>query len=705
MSNPMPGARARPFLNPRSIAIVGASADENKIGGRPIRYLRLAGYAGPIYPINPKRDTIQGLKCYPSVTAVDGEVDLAIISVPAQEVLPAVEACVAKRVGGVLIFSSGFSEVDEAGRVLQERIVRLAREGGVALLGPNCAGTFNTRAGLLATFSSGILDKPPQAGAISLVSQSGAFGIHMLVLAGERDLGLSMCLTSGNQADVDVAEALAYMAQDPETEVIGVCVEGFPDFDRFLSAIELARRNRKPVIVLKLGRSEVGAKAVVSHTASIAGSDAIFDALLRQHRVCRAHSIEELLDIAYACSLRRHPLNDKLGILTVSGGIGILAADQASAAGLDVAELPAQPQAAIKALLPFAAAGNPVDVTAQITTDPPMIEPMFEHMLAGGYGSSIALFTYLPRNKALFDRMLPYFETVASRYPGHFFVMCVLADKEMRARLERIGYAVFDDPGRAIRAIRALVDFRESFEASAALRNAASLPEGKGIVERGAVYDEFQAKQLLARAGIPALPEECVACVDDAVAATARIGYPLVMKIVSPDIQHKSEIGGVLLGIEDAEQVRQGYATLMRRAAAAAPDARVTGILVARQVQGGVETILGVSRDPVYGPIVMFGLGGVLVEVLKDVTFRRAPISPDEARRMIREVKGYALLQGVRGAPAADQEALVDALVKLSVVAATEVDAIESMDVNPFVVLPAGNGAFALDALIETRHA
>ncbi|CAP41544.1 MULTISPECIES: acetate--CoA ligase family protein [Alcaligenaceae] len=704
MSSMILGARARPFLNPLSIAVIGASADEDKIGGRPIKYLRLAGYSGPIYPINPKRDAIHGLKCYPSITAVDDDIDLAIISVPAQEVLSAVESCVAKRVSGVLIFSSGFSEVDEAGRILQERIVQLASEGGVALLGPNCAGTFNTRAGLLATFSSGILDKPPQPGSISFVSQSGAFGINMLVLAGERDLGLSMCLTSGNQADVDVAEALAYMAQDPETEVIGVCIEGIPDFDRFLAAIELARRNRKPVIVLKLGRSEVGARAVASHTASIAGSDEVFDAILRQYSVCRAHSIEELLDIAYACSLRRHPPNDKLGIITVSGGVGILTADQASAAGLDVAELPAQPQAAIKALLPFAAAGNPVDVTAQITTQPALVEPMFEHMLAGGYGSSIALFTYLPRNRVLFEKMLFYFERVASRYPGHFFVICALTDSEMRTRLESMGYAVFDDPGRAVRAIRALVDFQKAFDLPSAVREAVVMLGAKSV-RRGAVYDEFQAKKLLALAGIPGLPEELVSSVDQALGAAKRIGYPLVMKIVSPEIKHKSEIGGVLLDIKDTEQVRQGYETLLRRAADAAPNAEVRGVLMARQVKGGVETILGVFRDPVIGPIVMFGLGGVLVEILKDVTFRRAPISRDEAYRMIREVKGHALLQGVRGVPAADEDALIVALVKLSIFAASQIDSIESIDVNPFVVLPAGNGAFALDALIEVRSA
>ena len=697
-----PGGRARPFLNPRSIAIIGASADENKIGGRPIRYLKLAGYQGPVYPINPGRDTVQGLTSYPSLDAVEGDVDLVVIAVPAQDVLAAVQACVAKRVQGAMVFSSGFAEVDDEGRVLQERIVDTARQGGVALLGPNCAGTFNTRIGLLATFTSGIVDKPPRVGSISLVSQSGAFGIHMIVLAAERDLGLSLCLTSGNQADVDVAEALAYLAEDPDTEVIAICLEGVRDPDRLLAAFEAARVRRKPVIVLKLGRSEVGAKAAASHTASLAGSDDIFEAVMRQHHVYRAHSIDELMDVAYACSLKRYPVNDKVGIITVSGGVGILLADQAEEAGLDVAEMPAASQAAIKALLPFAATRNPVDVTAQVITHPHLVGPMFEHMLTGGgYGSAIAFFTHIARNKELFGKLLPHFEAVAKKHTDRFLVLSTLASAETRQHLEGLGYAVFEDPARAVKVIRALVHFRAAFDAPA-LEASPTLAATALSVMPGVRYDEFASKRLLALAGIPCAAEEVVTSQSAAVQAAGRIGYPLVMKIVSADIPHKSEIGGVLLNILNDADVHSGYATLRERAQTRAAGAHITGVLLAHQVNGGVETILGVMRDPVFGPMVMFGLGGVFVEVLKDVTFRRAPFGRDEARRMIREVKGYAMLQGVRGAPPSDEAALVDALSLLSVYAAAQGDALASIDINPFIVLPKGEGAWAVDALIES---
>lgn len=699
------GARARPFLQPRSIAIIGASGDENKIGGRPIRYLKLAGYQGPIYPINPGRDTVQGLKSYQSLGDVEDEVDLAVIAVPAPDVLAAVQACAAKRVNGAMVFSSGFAEVDDEGRAMQTRIAEVARAGGVALLGPNCAGTFNTRIGLLATFTSGIIDKAPRVGPISLVSQSGAFGIHMIVLAAERDLGLSMALTSGNQADVDVAEALAFVANDPDTEVIGVCLEGIPDPRRLLGALEMARRKRKPVIVLKLGGSRAGAKAAASHTASLAGSDEIFDAVLRQHHVYRAQTIDDLMDVAYACSMQRYPVNDKLGIITVSGGVGILTADLAERAGLDVAEMPAASQAAIRQLLPFAAAGNPVDVTAQVITHPQLVGPMFEHMLTGGgYGSAIAFFTHIARNKDLFGKLLPHFEEVARKHTDRFLVLSTLAAPEMRKHLEAMGYAIFEDPGRAVNAVRALVRLRAAFDAPAALA-APTVPPQALPVERGAVYDEFEAKRLLASAGIPCVAEEVANSAENAVRAGSRIGYPLVMKIASPDIPHKSDIGGVLLDIASADEVRRAYATLMDRARTRAPQARIAGVLLASQIKGGVETILGVSRDPVFGPVVMFGLGGVFVEVLKDVTFRRAPFGTDEARRMIREVKGYAMLQGARGAPPSDEEALVDALTRLAAYAASQADSLESIDINPLIVLPKGHGCAAVDALVLPRGA
>lgn len=699
------GARARPFLNPRSIAIIGASGDENKIGGRPIRYLKLAGYRGPIYPINPTRDTVQGLKAYPSLDAVAGEVDLVVIAVPAQDVLAAMEACAAKRVAGAMVFSSGFAEVDDAGRQLQDRVVEAARRGGVALLGPNCAGTFNVREGLLATFTSGIIDKPPRIGSIGMVSQSGAFGIHMIVLAAERELGLSMCLTTGNQSDVDVSEALAYVVEDPDTDVVVAVVEGVVNADRLVGAFEAARRKRKPVIVVKLGRSEAGAKAAASHTASLAGSDQVFDAVLRQHNVYRAYSLEEVMDVAYACSLGRYPVNDEVGLITVSGGVGILMADQAEELGLRVTEMPAASQAAIKELLPFAAARNPVDVTAQVITHPHLVGPMFDHMLkGGGYGSAVCFITHIARNKDLFGKLLPHFEEVGRKYRDRFLVLSTLAGPETRRQLEAMGYAVFEDPGRALRAIKALAGFRQAFDMPP---TEARLPVTvrPGSVRRGATYDESEAKKMLAAAGIPCAREEIANSAQAAVEAATRIGYPLVMKIVSPDIQHKSEIGGVLLNVDGADQVRQGYATLIDRAKTRAPGARISGVLLAQQVRGGVETILGVSRDPAFGPVVMFGLGGVFVEVLKDVTFRRAPFDRDEARRMIREVKGYEMLKGVRGAPAADEEALVEALTRLSLYAAAEAGTLETIDINPFIVLPRGQGAVAVDALVVAQGA
>ncbi|CAN5165949.1 acetate--CoA ligase family protein [soil metagenome] len=697
-------SRIRVFLKPRSVAVIGASADPMKIGGRPIRYLKLAGFKGPIYPINPGRDTIQDLKAYPSLAAIEGEVDLVIIALPAADVLAAVEACAARRVNGAIVFSSGFAEVDDAGRAMQDKIVAAARAGGVPLLGPNCGGTFNVRWGLLATFTSGIVDRAPRAGSISLVSQSGAFGIHMVILTAEREMGLALCLTTGNQADVEVAEALDYVIDDPDTRVIAVCIEGVKRPDLLLAAFDKARRLRKPVIVLKLGRSGAGAEAAASHTASLAGSDEIFDAVLRQHHVYRASSIDELMDVSYACSFGRYPRNNDVGLITVSGGVGVLMADQAEAVGLNVAPLGAATQAKLKALIPFAGTRNPVDVTAQVVTHPHTIGSMFDLLLSeGGHGSAVAFLTHIPLNLALFDTLLPYFREVAEKYTDRFLALSIMASPPTRKLLEDLGYAVFEDPGRALRAIRALVRFREAFEQSAPAAPP-SLPSTANRIEKGRSYDEFEAKRMLASAGIPIAAERICLSAEEAVAAAATIGYPVVMKIVSPDILHKSEIGAVLLGIADEAAVRSGHATLLQRVRSARPDATITGVLVAAQVQGGVETILGVLTDPVFGPIVMFGLGGVFVEVLKDVTFRRAPFGPDEARRMIAEVRGAAMLAGARGAPPSDEDALVDALTRLSVYAAANADALDSIDINPFIVLPRNKGALAVDALVLSQQ-
>ena len=696
-------ASVAPFFTPRSIAVIGASDDPSRIGGRPIRNLLLGGYAGRIVPINPRHTHVQGIPAFASIADVGNPVDLAIISLPAPSVPDAVRACAASGIKAAIIFSAGFSEADGEGERAQDEIVAIARSAGLRLLGPNCMGTINTRGGVLATFTSAITDAPPTPGGISLASQSGAFGSHCLALMRERGLALNLWATTGNQCDVEVADFLAYMAADPATDVIVGSIEGIRDGRRLVAAFELARRNRKPLIVMKVGTSDAGIAAMASHTASLAGSDAVFDAVARHHGVYRAHSIDELMDVAYAASRGRFPEHRGLGVVTVSGGVGVLMADAAAAAGAELQPLSEATQASLKALLPFAGTRNPVDVTAQILNNPELVEPMLELLLDEEHTASVIVFlSHLGLNPTIIAKLMPGLKRVAERHAGRYLSVSLLAHPDVRRDLEAVGYAVFEDPTRAVHAVAALAGFRHSFERAADPEMV--LPEPAAIAA-GARFTENQAKELLRQAGLRVTREQLATSADDAVRCAAEIGFPVVLKIVSADIAHKSDVGGVVLNLADEAAVRLAYTRIRESVARALPEALIDGVLVAAMIPAGVETVLGVVRDPLFGPIVMVGLGGIFVELLRDIVFRPAPISAADAHEMINRLRGRALLDGIRGAPPADRDALAEAISCLSRFAAANADTVASIDINPLLVLARGQGAIALDALIETAPA
>lgn len=693
------------LLAPKSVAVVGASDDPSRIGGRPIHYFKAGGFQGPVYPVNPKRETVQGLTAYPAVDALPEPVDFAIIALPAEVAVTAARACADAGVKGCIVFSSGFAEADDAGRALQEELAGIARDSGMRIVGPNCLGLFNAELGFYPTFTTTLDRGLPQTGPLSIVSQSGAYGSHLYFLARAQGLGMRYWITTGNECDVQVAECLRWLADDPETKVIMAYIEGSTDPEALIEGFERARANRKPVILMKVGRSAVGAEAAASHTAALAGADAVYDAIFRQYGVHRARTTQELMDIAYGCTRGIYPATRKLGLVTISGGVGVLMADTAEDYSLEVAPMPEDAQRALKAALPFAAVRNPVDITAQSFNQMSLVTTNMRIMLEkGGYDAIVAFFTSVAGSTLISDTLAAALAEGCAGHPDRLLVLSIIAPPEIVARYEAQGFLVYEDPSSAIAVIAALTSFGESFARAAETPAQIALaPAAEPLPKR--TLGEAEAKQRLAAAGIPVVTETLATSAEEAVAAFARLGSPAVLKIASPDILHKTEVGGVLLDRRDAESVRAGYETLVARAAERAPAARIDGVLVAPMVTGGVETILGVQHDPVFGPMVMFGLGGVFVEVLKDVTFRRAPFDAREARAMIDEVKGRALLDGVRGAPPADIDALVQALVGLSRFAAAHAGEIETIDVNPFVVLPAGQGARALDALIVPRGA
>ncbi|HLN08692.1 MAG TPA: CoA-binding protein, partial [Xanthobacteraceae bacterium] len=385
-------ASLEPLFAPRSVAVVGASTDPLKIGGRPVSFLKGSGYRGRILPINPRSKEIQGLPAFASIGEVDGTVDLAICAVPGEQAMATLEDCARKGVRAVIMFSSGFAEVSEEGRIRQERMGAFSREAGMRLMGPNCMGSANVGSGMIASFHPTFAFKLPEGGRIGLVSQSGAFGGISMQMARERGIGFSHMITTGNEADVQAADALAWLAGDPATKVILLYLEGCRDGARMLEALELARRAQKAVVAIKLGRTDAGIKAAQSHTAALAGSDAVFDAVFRQLGVYRAHNIEEFFDVGCACAIGSYPANNKVGIVTVSGGVGVLMADDATTRGLDVEELPKATQAKFLELVPFAGVRNPLDVTGQIINDRSLLEKAMTLVLSEGNYGSIAVF-------------------------------------------------------------------------------------------------------------------------------------------------------------------------------------------------------------------------------------------------------------------------------------------------------------------------
>ena len=698
-SSPMPDTLT-PLLSPRSVAIIGASDDPARIGGRPLAYMREAGFAGRIVPVNPNRTTVQGLAAFPDIEAVPGPIDTAIIAVPAAAVAGAAEACARAGVKAAIVFSAGFAEMSDEGRQAQDALGALARSSGMRIVGPNCLGVYNPALGFFGTFTSTFEAARPRPGRVGLVSQSGAYGSHLSLLATLRGIGIRYWVTTGNECDVDVAETIGWLALQPEVSVIVAYAEGVQDAGRLLASLRVAHARRVPVVFQKVGRTAVGAQAARSHTASLAGADAVYDGVFRQFGVLRARDTEEMLDIAYAASFGTLPASRRVGLMTVSGGVGVQMADEAVEHGLEVTPMSEGAQARLQALLPFAAPRNPVDITAQAFNDLDLVRANLEVMHdEGTYDAIVAFFTFVAAARAMAGPIADALETARRRRPECLLVLSIVGPPEIVRRYEAAGCPVFEDPARAVRTVAALARCHETF--------ARPLPPVDPALPTAPLPDapvsELAARQALAAAGLPMIPTRLCGTAEEAVAAAGALGYPAAVKIASPDITHKTEVGGVALNLADARAVRDGFAAVLGRVRLARPDARIDGVLVSPMAGDGVEMILGVQHDPTFGPVVMAGLGGIFVEVLRDISFRVAPFDEAEAHRMLAELRGLPLLTGARGRAPADLDAVAAALAALSRFAAAHAAALESAELNPVIVRAAGRGLVALDALIVRR--
>ena len=684
------------LLSPRSVAIVGASGDPTRIGGRPIAAMLKAGFKGAILPVNPTRDEVQGLACYATVDDLPEAPEAGIVAVAAKHAPDVVDALGRKGCRSVTLFSAGFAETGAAGERAQGELLAIARRHGMRVLGPNTLGVYNVEIGYYGTFSSSLELAFPLSGPIGIASQSGAYGAHLAAMARVRGLGASVLVTTGNEADVTVADAIGWMAGADEVEVILAYQEGFRDGPKMLAALDAARAAKKPVFMLKAGRSALGASAAASHTASLTGDDAVAEAVLAEHGVIRVRDTEQMLDFAYAARPRIYPADNSLGIITVSGGAGIVATDEAEEQGLSMPLMPKAAQQKLLELLPYGAPANPLDCTAQALNDLSLFEAFTRSALAdGGYRSILCFLTYVAGGASLAPRLIETLGRLHREFPDRILALCIIADDDLVARYEAAGCLVFTDPSRAVRALAAMGRVGAVFATTGPVARPAlpivALPE--------TTPEEHQSKALLAAAGIEAAPECIVRSADDAATAAAELGFPVVMKIVSPDILHKSDIGGVKLGIADEHAARVAHGEILANVAAAAPGAHIKGVLVARQLSGGVECLMGINRDPVFGPVAVFGLGGIFVEILNDVAIRACPFDIETARDMIGSIKGASILNGARGRPAVDLDALAAMLSRLSVFAAAAGPRLVSVDLNPVLALP--DGAYALDAVIE----
>ncbi len=699
LAEPASDESLRQAFRPASVAILGAASNPARISGRPLHYMLKAGYAGRIYPVNNRHDIVQGLPAFKSLADLPETPDVALIALAKEHVLQAVVACVDRGIRAAVIFAAGFAEASEDGKTDQEQIAAIARRGGLRLFGPNCLGIFHSPSGFIGTFTSALDNQFMLPGRTAVISQSGAYGGHLAYLCRKRNLGVSYWASTGNEADIDVASCIEWLARQDDVATIMAYAEGIRDGEAFVRALETAHRRRKPVIFGKVGDSIRGAEAASSHTASLAGSSAAFEAIIKEYGVYRARTTEEHVDVAYACSKGIYPAGRKVGIVTVSGGFGIQLCDSAERNGLEVPPLPTPAQERLAIANPHGGRANPCDTTSNFINNMDILSETFDTMHRdGGYDAIVAAMTILPGSTTYGSALREAIAKGTSEHCQRPTLICMEAEPEVLKSYDDEGLLTFPDSDRAIRALAALTTLRERW-ASEPYR----LPVNQALAVTipTAGLSEADALALLAKAGIPCVSNHTAQDPDEAVAFAQRIGYPVVMKIVSPDIPHKSEIGGVLLNIGDDSQVRSAMDTLRSNARSHAPEARVDGVLIAESVTDGIEVIIGAQCDPVFGPMVMFGLGGIYTEVFNDVVIRPAPCTSQQALEMIRSIRGYPLISGARGQPPGDINALAEAITLTAHFIAANAAQLASLDLNPVVLRPAGKGVVAIDAFIK----
>jgi acetyltransferase len=693
------------LFKPESIALVGASKVPGKVGYSLLKNIKEGGYAGRIYPVNPTAPEILGVKVYPDIKSIPGTIDLAVFMIPPKAIIASIKDLADKKAKFAVVISAGFKEVGVEGALLERQLKEQADTYGIRLVGPNCLGIIDTKSKLNASFAADM----PLTGDISILSQSGALLTAILDWALANDMGFSKFVSLGNKADLNEADFIEYLADDPDTKVILGYIEGVADGKAFIEKAYKASK-KKPVILIKAGGTKVGARASSSHTGTLAGSDAAFNAAFKQSGVIRAHTIEELFDIGKLLESQPLPGDGGLAIVTNAGGPGIITADATERAGIRLAHIADESILALKKVLPPSAAfGNPFDIIGDA--------------LADRYKSAIDVITKDKDVAGIFVLLTPQDMTEIDKTATIVVDAASNTDKPVLAgfmggRDVGKGIKVLNSgkvpnyifPESAIKAYRIALDYKEwlakpektyrRFEVDTkSVQHDLNTVQASG---RSGLVD-VEARKVVEAYGFKTPKSMLANTLEQAKAYAETAGYPVVMKIASPDILHKTDVGGVVVGINNEQQLEQAFSSITNNARKFMPSARIWGVVVQQMLMTGTETIVGMHIDPNFGPLIMFGLGGIYVEVLKDVSFRVAPVSESEAYEMIMEIRSYPLLQGVRGAKKRDINSITDAILRVSQLVTDNPDIVE-LDINPLLVQAEGEGAIAVDARISIKH-
>ncbi len=704
-----------PLLNPQSIAIVGVSSDFSTLGGKLFKTLVNHGYKGKIFPINPEYEEIGGIKCYRSISDINSELDTVLVAGAEKGVTRVIEESGRRKIKSAIIYSAGFSELSRGGKGSQEQIVDLAKKYNLLICGPNSAGIVDFHNNVAMSFSQ-FLDLPQLIpGNIAFVSQSGSLGETLINRAQDNGIGISYFISTGNEAVLELSDYIEYLLDDPHTLAIIALIEGIRNAEKLLSVADLALEKKKPIIAMKVGRTAIGRKAVSSHTGLVAGSDAVYEAIFRQKGIIRVYEPDELYSTASILIKNTLPKGNRVGIVATTGGGSVILLDKLAEMGMVIPELtPKTDRELSKIIADFSLIRNPLHLTTQILNDFILFQKAFEIFIqdenldaviiamsmVGGEQSKEMAMNIIRIAESLEKPILTWWSGGSLSIPG----MQILRKSPV---------PLFTSPDQCVKALMASVRYKRFLENHTNNREKAapisitssSHKRIEAILETSKrILTEDLSKEILSYYDIPITSEKLSRNMDEAKKNSLEIGYPVALKIVSPQIAHKTEIGGVRLSIGNEEELSLAYTQVLDNIQKNKPEAEINGVLVQEMVKPGKEVIVGMVQDPQFGPMIMFGLGGIFVEVLKDFSLGHAPLKERDAWAMIQEIKGYSVLRGVRGESPCDLAGIVRLLMAVSQMAVDFQDLILTLDINPLMVYPDGQGIKVLDCLIVKKH-